>query len=203
MKINKNVKDFIEENIEFIEKYDLGALAVEALSLDAEDKNILYRILRDVENSYTWLQNATAVPIGYFDREKVDTIIIPCNVNKVHGFAISECDINKMVCEKNTDRALQFIDGFYSQSHIKVFITKRDILLRGATSMIYNIDEFETNSDVITTSTSPFELIYDKNKDIHFTISKNSMLIYSNGKSPDESLAKHLINIGFKNVTVV
>lgn len=108
-----------------------------------------------------------------------------------------------MVCEKNTDRALQFIDGFYSQSHIKVFITKRDILLRGATSMIYNIDEFETNSDVITTSTSPFELIYDKNKDIRFTISKNSMLIYSNGKSPDESLAKHLINIGFKNVVVV
>lgn len=40
------------------------------------------------------------------------------------------------------------------------------------------------------------------NENIHFTVSKDSMLIYSNGKSP-ESLAKHLINIGFKNVAVV
>ena len=107
-----------------------------------------------------------------------------------------------MVCEENADRALRFIDGFYDKSHIKAFITKRDIELRNAAPMIYVIDEFETNSNIIVNSVSPFRFIYDHNKDIHFTVSKDSMLIYSNGKSP-ESLAKHLINIGFKNVTVV
>lgn len=171
--------------------------------MNTRDRDSLYKILRAVENSYTWLQNTTAVPNDFFGDEKVDTIIIPCNVDAVNGFAIFNCDINKMVCEENADRALRFIDGFYGESHIKIFISKRDIELRNATSMIYVIDEFETNSNIIVKSTSPFELIYDKNKDIRFTISKNSMLIYSNGKSPDESLAKHLINIGFKNVAVV
>lgn len=108
-----------------------------------------------------------------------------------------------MVCEENADRAIWFVDGFYGKSHIKAFITKRDIELRNTASMIYVIDEFETNSNIIVKSVSPFRFIYDHNKDIHFTISKDSMLIYSNGKSPDESLAKHLINIGFKNVAVV
>ena len=202
MEINENVKKFIEENIEFIENHDINAIDWEAIYLNTEDKHILYRILRAVENSYTWLQNTTEVPNDFFGDEKVDTIIIPCNVDTVNRFAIFNCDINKMVCEENADRALMFIDGLYGESHIKAFITKRDIKLRDAASMIYVIDEFETNSNIIVKSISPFRLIYDHNKDIHFTISKDSMLIYSNGKFP-ESLAKHLINIGFNNVAVV
>lgn len=202
MNVSNDLKEFIEENIELIENYDLGALDVEALSLHTEDKYILCRILRDVENSYTWLQNTTAVPFGFFNSEKVDTIIIPYNIEYVHTYAIYSCDINKMVCEGSTDTALVFNSRSIGQSRIKAFITKRDILLRSSTPMIYNTDEFETNSNIIVTSASPFGLVYDKNKDIHFTVSKDSMLIYSNGKSP-ESLAKHLINIGFKNVTVV
>ena len=202
MEINENVKKFIEKNIKLIENHDIDAIDWEAVYLNTEDKHILYRILRAVENSYTWLQNTTEVPNYFFGDEKVDTIIIPCNVDTVNGFAIFNCDINKMVCEENADIALMFIDGFYSKSHIKAFITKRDIELHNAASMIYVIDEFETNSNIIVNSVSPFRLIYNRNKDIHFTISKDSMLIYSNGKSP-ESLAEHLINIGFKNVTVV
>ena len=202
MEINENVKKFIEKNIKLIENHDINGIDWEAVSLNTEDKHILYRILRAVENSYTWLQNTTEVPNDFFGDEKVDTIIIPCNVDTVNGFAIFNCDINKMVCEENADRALMFIDGLYGESHIKAFITKRDIELCNAASMIYVIDEFETNSNIIVNSVSPFRLIYDHNKDIHFTISKDSMLIYSNGKSP-ESLAKHLINIGFNNVAVV
>lgn len=202
MQINENVKKFIEENIELIENYDINAIDWEAVFLNTEDKHILYRILRAVENSYTWLQNTTEVPNDFFGDEKVDTIIIPCNVDTVNRFAIFNCDINKIVCEENADRALRFIDGFYGESHIKIFISKRDIELRNAASIIYVIDEFETNSNIIVNSVSPFRFIYDHNKDIHFTVSKDSMLIYSNGKSP-ESLAKYLINIGFKNVTVV
>lgn len=203
MEVNENVKKFIEENIKLIENYDLGALDVEALSLHTEDKHILYRILRDVENSYTWLQNTTAVPFGFFNSEKVDTIIIPYNIKYVYAYAIYSCDINKMVCEESTDTALVFNSRSIGYSHIKAFITKRDIELRSSPVMMYRMDEFETNSNIIATSASPFVLVYNKNKDIHFTVSKDSMLIYSDGKSPDESLAKHLINIGFKNVTVV
>ena len=203
MEVNENIRKFIEKNIKLIENYDLGALDVEALSLNTEDKNTLCRILRDVENSYTWLQNTTAVPFGFFNSDKVDTIIIPCNIKYVYAHAIYNCDINKMVCEESTDTALVFNSRSIGQSHIKAFITKRDIALRGAMPALYNIDEFETNSDVTVISASPFRLAYDKNKDIHFTVSKNSMLLYSNGESPDESLAQHLMNIGFKNVTVV
>lgn len=202
MEINENVKKFIEENIELIENHDINAIDWEAVSLNTEDKHILYRILKAVENSYTWLQNTTEIPSGFFNNEKVDVIIIPCNIVDVHMYTIYGCDINKMVCEGSTDTALVFNSKSISHSHIKAFITKRDIGLRGDPVMMYRMDEFETNSDVIVISASPFGLVYDKNKDIHFTISKNSMLLYSNGKSP-ESLAKHLINTGFKNVTVV
>lgn len=200
--VNENVKKFIEKNIELIENHDLDAIDWEAVFLNTKDKHILYRILRAVENSYTWLQNTTAVPNDFFGDEKVDTIIIPCNVDTVNRFAIFNCDINKIVCEENADRALRLIDGFYGKSHIKLFISKRDLELHNAALLIYVIDEFETNSNIIVKSVSPFGLVYDKNKDIHFTVSKDSMLIYSDGKSP-ESLAKHLINIGFKNVAVV
>lgn len=200
--VNENVRKFIEKNIELIKNYDLGAIHVKAESLNARDRDSLYKILRDVENFYTWLQNTTVVPNNFFGDEKVDTIIIPCNVDTVDRFAIFNCDINKIVCEENADRALRFIDGLYGKSHIKAFITKRDIELSNAALLINVIDEFETNSNIIVKSVSPFKLIYGHNKDIHFTVSKDSMLLYSNGKSP-ESLAKHLINIGFKNVTVV
>ena len=202
MNISNDLNEFIKENIELIENYDLGAIHVKAESLNTKDRDSLYKILRAVENSYTWLQNTTAVPNNFFGDGKVDTIIIPCNVDTVNRFAIFNCDINKIVCEENADRALRFIDGFYGESHIKIFISKRDIELRNAPSIIYVTDEFETNSNIIVKSVSPFRFIYDHNKDIHFTISKDSMLIYSNGKFP-ELLAKHLMNIGFKNVTVV
>lgn len=202
IEINENVKKFIEKNIKLIENHDLGAIHVKAESLDIRDRYSLYKILRAVENSYIWLQNTTEVPNDFFGDDKVDTIIIPCNVDTVNGFSIFNCDINKMVCEENADRALRFINGLYDKSHIKLFISKRDLELHNAALLTYIIDEFETNSNIIVKSVSPFRFIYDHNKDIHFTVSKDSMLIYSNGKSP-ESLAKHLINIGFNNVTVV
>ena len=202
MEINENVKKFIEKNIKLIENHDINGIDWEAVYLNTEDKHILYRILRAVENSYTWLQNTTEIPSGFFNNEKVDVIIIPCNVDTVNRFAIFNCDINKIVCEGSTDTALVFNSNSISHSHIKAFITERDIGLRGDPVMMYRMDEFETNSNIIVTSASPFGLVYDKNKDIHFTVSKDSMLIYSNGKSP-ESLAKHLMNIGFNNVTVV
>lgn len=203
MNVSNDLKEFIEKNIKLIENYDLGAIYVKASLLGTMDKNVLYRILRDVENYYMWLQNTEEIPSGFFNSEKVDTIIIPCNVGYVNAYAIYDCDINKMVCEGSTDTHLVFSSMSTNKSYIKAFTTKRDIKLRGEPVMMYYVDEFETDSNIIVTGASPFGLIHKVNKDIHFIVSKDSMLIYYNGKSPNESLAKHLINIGFKNVTVV
>lgn len=149
MNISNDLNEFISKHINLIEDKDLGAIHVKAESLDIRDRYSLYKILRAVENSYTWLQNTTVVPNDFFVDEKVDTIIIPCNVDTVNGFAIFNCDINKIVCEENADRALRLIDGFYGKSHIKLFISKRDLELHYAVLLTYIIDEFETNSNII------------------------------------------------------
>lgn len=202
MNISNDLKKFIEENIELIENYDLGALYVKATHLCEVDKVSLYKILKDVADSHIWLQNTSAIPYGFFDNEQIDTIIVPPNIEIIGIYAIDNCGINKIVCEGGTDIALKISGVSFTRTRIKTFIAKRDIHLKSGVYMMSYMDEFETNNNIIIKGESPFGFLYDVNEDIHFIVSKDSMLIYSNGKSP-ESLAKHLINIGFKNVAVV
>ena len=70
MNISNDLNEFIKENIELIENHDINAIDWEAVSLNTEDKHIPYRILRAVENSYTWLQNTTEVPNNFLVMKK-------------------------------------------------------------------------------------------------------------------------------------
>lgn len=203
MEVNENVKKFIEENIELIENYDLGAIHVKSRTLDEPDIVHLYKILKDVEDAYTWLSNSSAVPYGFFDNEQVKTIIIPPNIQIISMYAIYGCDIDKIVCEESADKPLKIDGNSILCSSIQTFITKRDLLLNDVSPMMSRMDEFETHNDIIVVGASPFGRVYNHNDDIYFTVSKNSRLVYFNSKFPDESLAEHLINVGFKNVTVV
>lgn len=203
IRASNELKKFIEENIELIKNYDLGALHVNATCLSFDDKDSLYRILRDVKDSYTWLQNTSTIPEGFFSAEKVDTITIPPDVNIVSMYAIYHCNINKIVCKGGTDIALRIGKESICKSLIKTFITERDIHLRGAAEMMYDMNEFETHNNIMLSGAPPFGFVYDRNKGIHFTVSQDSKLVYLSGKFPDELLAEHLINIGFRNVTVV
>lgn len=201
--ITDELKHFIEENIELIESYDLGALHVKATLLRGYDEGSLYKILREVENAYIWLQNASEVPFNFFKNEKVDTLKIPPNVVMFAVYAMYGCDVNKIICEGGADTPLKIGGDSIVNSSIKTFITKRDLLLKDATPMMYRISEFEIYKDIIVVGSPPFWFVYEKNKDIHFTVSKNSRLVHRFYKNPDESLAEHLRNVGFKNVTVV
>lgn len=71
MNISNDLNEFISKHINLIEDKDLGAIHVKAAeSLNTRDRDSLYKILRAVENSYTWLQNTTAVPNDFFVMKK-------------------------------------------------------------------------------------------------------------------------------------
>lgn len=204
MEINKTVKEFIEKNIKLIENKDLGALYIKAESeLSPSELAALYSILRQVEDYSEWLKNTETTPSNFIDNEHIGTVIIPPNVKKVRPEFMTYSNIGTLHIEFNRTDRLMMSSNFARSSTINDIILNRDVLIYPYTfDGLLIIKRLEINADVLDWSfkSSSFSYLYGINPNIKLIISKNSKYLTTVNEQP---LSEYLINIGFKNITVV
>lgn len=204
IKINENVKKFIEDNFSYIENNDLDVIRNSTMTtknLSLNDVKVIYKVIRKVIDYNEILSKASIIPDFFFDEETINKLVIPLNIRTITDCSIYNCDILRLFIAQSL--SILNLDILGTQSNISNITQLRPICFYAPDAFKWinkNLIEWEISGDVFYSrlSHNPFPMLYRLNPDIRLIIHKDvKMGVYQ------VPLLDYVQEYGFKNVEVV
>lgn len=205
--VNKNVRKFIEKNIELIKNYDLDAIRNNILksNLLLDDIKTIYKIIRKVIDYSELLSKVSIIPEFFFDGETINELVIPSNIKNITDFSIYNCDILRLFIAQSSSTL--DLDVIGTKSEISNITQLRPICFYAPDAFKWinkDLIEWEIRGDIFLSrlSYNPFPNLYKVNPDIKLIIDKDVKIGVLN--DPYQApLLDYVQEYGFKNVEVV
>ena len=207
MKINENIKKFIEDNFSYIENKDLDNIRNSILksNLSLDDIKTIYKIIRKVIDYHELLSKASIIPDFFFNEETINELVIPSNIKNITDFSIYNCDILRLfIAQSSSTLDLDVIGAISTISNITQLRPICFYAPDAFKSINKNLIEWEIGGDIFLSrlSHNPFPTLYRLNHDIRLIIHKDVKIGVLNDPY-QVPLLDYAQKYGFKNVEVV
>lgn len=208
IKINENVKKFIEDNFSYIENNDLDVIRISTMitkNLSLNDVKVIYKVIRKVIDYDEILSKASMIPNFFFDGETINELVIPSNIRTITDCSIYNCDILRLFIAQSL--SILNLDILGTQSNISNITQLRPICFYAPDAFKWinkDLIEWEIRGDVFYSrlAYNPFPNLYKVNHGIKLIIHKDVKTGVLND-SYQVPLLKYVQEYGFKNVEVV
>ena len=207
VKVNENIKKFIEDNFSYIENKDLDGIRNSLLksNLSLDDDKTIYKIIRKVIDYNELLSKASIIPDFFFNEETINELVIPSNIKNITDFSIYNCDILRLFIAQSSSILAAEVIGI--QSEISNITQLRPVCFYVPDAFKWinkNLIEWEIGGDIflIRLSYNPFPNLYRLNHDIRLIIHKDVKMGVLNDPC-QVPLLDYVQEYGFKNVEVV